>query len=311
MRISVLTAFNSDPYIALLYKKSFQLWKDEIDELMIYCHGENEKIKGYIFDLFIDEPKCFPIMSYIECNELGQALDSIYSRATGDIIATIDSDNFILKKGLITKYTKLIDDGEYDIIGKKGFHCRPLEAGKEIIDKIGLIRVNSMFSFWNRKKIDEIEDMSFARVRLSKGDRIEEIDYTLEHEKLWIDTMGMLTIKCLAKGDKLLILDRPKDKEYVHVGGMSKMSRQLLRDKDDISIYGIKSNFLDLKFKKHKLAWHLFAYLETYEECDLKWFNEKYISSLDEKIHYSGFTIQEIMAEIDIIKKEYWKNING
>lgn len=307
-KISIITAFNSDCFLALMFKKSYEkYWKDEIDQLVICCHGENKEINDYIASIFEKDDKCIVKKAEEKYTELGQALDYIYPEVTGDVLVTLDSDCYIQEKGIITKYALLI--GRYDVIGTKGMGCKPIELRNLIANKNhGMVRFNTALSFWDKKKLDTIENLTFKRQILRKGDKIPEIDFKLNERKLMIDTMALVTIKYLAKYKNWSII--LKDENYKHVGGLSSTCKRFLRDGDkkDISVYGNKTEprWLDKLMGKERLAWYLFIYLETVDQCKLEDFNQKYILALYNKIKISGYTESDIMQEVNNIKNNFW-----
>lgn len=209
MKISAITTFWNNPYLAVYFKRLYEkYWKDEVDELWVCVHGDNKPVNHFIHGLF-EHSK----ITAIPLPEMGAALDYIYPYLKGDVLVTIDSDNFITQKGVISKYVSMI--GEYDAIGTYGGSSKPLSVGEDLKKHFGIVRLNSFLSFWNKKKLDE-EPFTFQRMKFAEGE--EFLGYRFK-EWGFIDTMGYLTLKFIMSGKKVLVLDEVEGSR--HIGGLS------------------------------------------------------------------------------------------
>jgi len=309
MKRAALTGFISDPYITLLFKKSFDIWRDEVDQLLVCLHGGIDEIDRFNASVFEKDEKCYTDISDESFGELGLALDYLYPKIGKDVgvLITVDSDNFIFKKGIIERYASKIGP-ELDVIGSPGLSANRGTTADVIAPKNhGFVRFNTFLSFWDKEKIDTLEDWSFERFRLKDGDKIEEIGLQWSGKDGWIDTMSLLTIKFLSKYKRYLKLERKDiDKsEFIHIGGLSAMTRVSLEDPENKgkTMYNRSGKYTNNTFQPSRLAWHLFAFLETVKQCPLDNFNRRYKKALYNKITASGFSVDQVMPFVENIKK--------
>ena len=279
---TVLTAFNASPYLTILFKRCFDKWKSEIDEMLVCLHSWNPVIDDEN-ERILKDPKVrfWRHPSYIE---LGEALDHIYPHAKGDVIITIDSDNFIFDGGVIKKFAESIENNQYDAVGSKG-NSGGGDLAEHLINETGFVRLNSFMSFWDKKKIDSIDKWTFKRTYFKEDqidDKIKELDWPIC--KLgWVDTCGILTYKYLKKYPRVWDI-KPTDEGYMHVGGLSTFHRSVLGE-NGMSVIDVKSNLLNGQVTNpHILGWHLFLYEEASGNCSLKWHNEKYKRCMEDRI---------------------------
>jgi hypothetical protein len=300
MRVEAMSAFNSDPFIALLFRKSLANWIDEVDRIHICIHGENDEINDFIESIFKHD-KIITYRPEQRFTELGQAYDHIYPNVNCDVLMTVDSDNFILKKGVVAKYAPIaLKEG---LVGYPGCSCKPVRLWREIGQKnYNMIRINTMLSWWSKKKLDELK-FSFQRKVLRQGDIIEGIK--IEAPKITIDTLAELTIKYLKKNNGKYHRLKETD-DWFHLGGMSMFSKYCLGE-NGVSIYGIPSKILDKTFTVRKLAWHYYSFITTKDQCNLFEFNHKFEKAILYKIKQSGVRMDEIYGEIKLIKKLWGK----
>lgn len=207
-KVVAISTFWNNPYLAVYWKRLYEkYWKDEVDELWVCVHGKDKKVNHFIAGLFENSK-----ITAIPLPEMGAALDYIYPYLTGDILMTIDSDTFITKKGIIKGLASKI--GEYDAIGTAGNSSRPLSLGESVANHFGLVRLNSFFSLWNKKKLDE-KPFTFQRMKFLKGDKL--FGFTFPEDGS-IDTMGFMTLQFM-QNNKILplgLIDGIK-----HIGGLS------------------------------------------------------------------------------------------
>ncbi len=95
---SILMVSVCNPLMSILQKRQYlKYWKDEVDEVLIGVNGRNNRIRNFIVNLWKDDNK-------IKCQEWnheyrqGYCFDELYPKANGDIIITMDDDNFIYSK---------------------------------------------------------------------------------------------------------------------------------------------------------------------------------------------------------------------
>jgi glycosyltransferase involved in cell wall biosynthesis len=297
MKTSCLLTFICDPFHALLFRKTFENWKDEIDELVLSVSGEeNQFIKEFIVNLF---PEAKERVIENERLSQGDAYDRIYKYCTGDIIMTVDSDNYILKKGVVTKFKNMI--GEYDVIGSTGLHATPYIAD-DIRKKFGFVRFNPFMSYWKRSFLEQIENLTWGVYRFNKGQKFPQVDYIATGDG-HLDVMGLVGVQALQLGAKKFVI-KPETGEYLHASGMSGAVLSHLGN-GGRTVIGRKSNAINVPIPSGLLAWYLFAYLKTYEEFPDKKFCEEYYEALKRKIKDSHFTYEQIRDMAKKIEKDF------
>ena len=171
-RVSVLVAFVCNPYLAVLFKRMYlKYWKDEIDELLVNVNGRNHTIRKFIVDLYKDDDKVVVIDEVKGEIRQGHAFDNMYHKSTGEILITMDSDNFIFKKGVIEENCKKLE--EFDSIGSFGFHAYPGQVGDICVQKYGTARLNPFMAFFKSVIIDQMTEVSFETKSFKKEDYFE------------------------------------------------------------------------------------------------------------------------------------------
>lgn len=209
MKISAVTTFLRYPLLAVYFRYLYdKYWKDEVYELLVCVHGDNKRINHFIADLFENSR-----ITAIPVHEMGIALDYIYPFVRGDVLMTIDSDTFIEKGGIITKYAKMIDRA--DVIGTVGNSSRPLSLGVQVAEHFGFVRFNTFLSFWNRKVLDE-EPFTFQRIKFRKGEIF--LNYEIPEDG-YLDTMAYMSLKFLQKKRPYKIIEHLEGCR--HIGGLS------------------------------------------------------------------------------------------
>ena len=294
-KVIALVAFVSDPYHALLFKKSYETyWKDEVDELRVQVNGQIPEVNKFIGSIYENSDVFQDSLSQ------GAAFDRIYPKG-GDVLLTFCSDNYIMRKGVLSPYIEKIKSGEFDAVGSSGLHAEPKTADV-IAEKLGLVRLNPFMSFWNKKQLDTI-DLTFDSVFWEVGDnyKIPELDLMIE----WgghLDIMALMSIKYLTKFPKRLIIEPTNLPYYHHVCGLSSgVIHHFI--KDGKTFYGKedKKTKVDIGY----LNWHMFAYEETHKDCPLEKFNRDYYEAMVKKIEFSGYTEGEVKEAANVVR-EAW-----
>ena len=305
---SAISAFDSDPFLTLFFKMTFDRVRDEIDEFVACFHSNNEEINEYNASVFKGYPNYrYKIVTGI--GELGIALDEIYPLVQGDRLMVIDSDNYVLKKGVIKKFFQELDI--FSAIGSGGNCVQPLELARDIASRsgFGYARINTFMAFFDKLKLDKLNS-TFRRKFYRTGDVIEPINYRVNLEglpqnKMCLDTMGLLSLVYAKEYGRIKLIEcRDPNLEWIHMGGLSSMSNRFLDGGNNHSIMGVaqQGGRFDFKFNKWRLAIHLFIYEMTVDKCPLKDFNKKYIDSLNKKIIQSGFTRDDLENDLNNLK---------
>jgi hypothetical protein len=260
-KVSVITAFNSDPFMALYFKKNYEeFWKDEVDELLVCVHGGNDEIDNFIASLFPMSRK-----SSIPLPELGIALDYIYPFVTGDILMTIDSDCYIYEKGLVTRYANSLID--CDATGTIGYATRPLSEADGLFRHFGIVRLNTFLSFWNKKKLNF--PFTFQRMKFKKGEKFYGYEFPNDCK---LDTLGYLTLRFINEGCHIKTIKKFENTN--HIGGLSHISRRFLGE-NGISLYDIPSDKIGAN-PGTGLGFLKKIFYETYKDYPDQKLNDKY-----------------------------------
>ena len=211
--VSAITTFWNNPYLAVYFKRLYEsYWKDEVDELLVCVHGPDKKVNHFIADLFPNSR-----ITAIPLPEMGAALDYIYPFVKGDILMTIDSDNFITKKGVVKKCAEMVGEtGSYGAVGTAGKSARPLWIGEEVAKHFGIVRLNSFLSFWKKRCLNE-KPFTFQRMKFKKGEKLFGFTFP---DWCSLDTMGYMTLQFMQRGNLIHRLDRIDGSQ--HIGGLSK-----------------------------------------------------------------------------------------
>lgn len=300
MKVSVMMAFVCNPYLAILQKRLYlRYWKGEVDQVLISVNGRNDKIRKFIMDLWKDEKVIIDeVPSEIR---QGVAFDRLYLKATGDIIITMDSDNFVYQKGVLKEYSDKVYRGEFGAIGSIGYHAWPSSVSKKILDKFGTVRLNPFLSFWKKSLMDETykenPGLNFGTYNYGKGDFFKPIGSI--DAKGWMDIMAKFTLLYFSKCPKYLPIKQILDGRYFHVGALSSIYRRnfrYLEDKNDIKYVGQGPRKQPVRY----LAWDKYISDITQNELNDQQFNEE---------HEKGFNVHIEKDLIDGNLNEEYKKI--
>lgn len=298
-KISVMMAFVCNPYLAVLQKKTYlKYWKDEVDEVLINVNGRNERIRTFIEELWADEKVVWMDNVDWEMRQ-GAAFDRLYPHATGEVLMTMDSDNFVYRTGSLSKFRDMIltnnNDGQYDAIGSTGLHAYPVSVAVLAQNKYRKVRYNPFMSFWRRSIVNKIpkEGFTFGTYNYVAGTKYKPLGEIKEDG--WMDVMSKFSLDFFAISDKTLNIPQTVNGEYMHMTGISSIFRRKFKSLDDDN---------EQKFRETALApWHNLSYWVNYKllyEATKnevpEWFNKEYKKGLDIEIAKSQVTERNINA---------------
>jgi len=298
---SLLLTFISDPYHALLFHDRWEFFKDEVDQTCVGVAGKLPKVNDFIADLW---GKNVVFRTDIHRNQ-GQSFNEIYPHTTNDVIITMDSDNYVFKKGLVRNYSDMIGK-DYDIIGSEGLHIKPSSLIQDMHKYFGYVRINPFMSFWNREILNKIENLSWETFYFKKGDKLG--DYTFPEEG-YVDQMGGMSLKSFLLTKRVLIIESDKFPEYRHPGAMATATAHHL-GKDDGSATIGNSNPLAINnaLDHTRIGWWLFAFEMTKDRYPDKAFNDEYYRAIKRKAEASHHDFQKVQEFTDGLKHT-WRNI--
>jgi hypothetical protein len=300
---TLMMCFVSDPYHALLFRESFDIFKDEFDQVIVGISGKIPKVNDFIKELYKD---CeVPWIVYYHMNQ-GQVFDKIYPHVKGDILITMDSDNYIFKKGIISRYSSLIEKGEYDIVGTHGKHAKPSEFADALIKKFGYVRINPFMSFWKKELIDKLDNLTFqSRVWVQAGMYDREIDWKMETDSS-LDHMGILTLRLIRNGARINIIPAENPPEWIHPGAMATaIKHHLLRDDATASLDGSDKKTCYNPVNIGLLGRWYFTWRRTKDKYPDKEFNDEYYRAIERKAGVSKLTMKQIIDYADGLERDW------
>ena len=287
--VNAMVVFAPDPFLALFFRELYDKnFKDELDGLYAQVNGANKEIVDFISDLYKD---CFVIKHYDHSNQ-GIGFDELYKEIEGDVLATFCSDNFVFKKGIIKGFADRIKNGEVDVVGSVGNHASPPCMADKIVAKNGFVRFNPFMSFWNLKKLKEI-DFTFQAYDMEQGDRIEELDLDYNPPGR-LDVMSGMTIKYLAKNKHHDIIPPEDLPNYTHASGLSSGVYGHLVENEEKNLAGTGRTFLESKCPIILIVWWKMIFDYTKDRCPLKDFNHKYEQAIKKRIESSKYSEKQI-----------------
>lgn len=298
---TALLAFVCNPYLAVLQKRTYlKYWKDEVDQVLVNVNGINSMIRKFIVDLWQDE-KVVVIEEAGRMNQ-GTAFDGLYPKATGDIIMTLDSDNFIYKKGIVTRFKALIESGEFDAVGSTGQHAKPAELATWIEKKYGTVRLNPFMAFFRKEVIDKIKDVTFTTYGFCPGDYIPLLG-TMK-EKGWLDVMSYFCIKFGEASDKkpyFFAFDHTVSGEYFHMYGISSIFRRCFHSLE----YTNTQKYEETKYTSSLfyMCRYYLLYEATKDEVLFPEYNKEYEKGFLDNLGKTESTMEQLLEVSEDLKK--------
>lgn len=289
-KISVLIAFTCNPYLAVLQKETYlKYWKDEVDEVLVNVNGNNYEMMKFIAELWRKDDKVKWVFEAPFEMRQGVAFDVLYHLVSGGIVMTIDSDCFIYKKGVVTKFADKIRSGNFDAVGSDGHHVKPHQVATKIYKLYGMVRYNPFLAFFRNSILRRIDDFTFRTRPFKAGDYYKATG-KLEYDGDF-DVMSFLSIQFNAKSDKHFLIPDTSCGEYVHLSAMSSIFRR---------------NFRKLEFAKPDdtyqprggsigyWVWFYMVYNATKNGVPFREYNAEYERMFDEELKKIGRTMAEI-----------------
>lgn len=287
MRCAILPS-SGDPFILSLFLKTFQTWKDEVDRLYI-CYNHNADSSLFFFlKNKVDDPKITFI--YVDHSlSHGEAISTCLKAGNEELIFLIEEDAYAFRKGFIDHYFKMIESGEYDMLGSPRFSCTDgiAQATK---DKYNLNYEGDRDcgpNFWPNfvfvKRSDLMRtDLNFASKAWNVGETIPYLDLKCERQEVgdsfvWmsIQLRGLgLKIKdilqCHASPDEsdqkkngLGKWHYPDEFGWIHVGSLSAGMTWLLQKNYPTVII---NDYALQEFETRMAFWMMAVHLEDYKD---------------------------------------------
>lgn len=299
-KISVMMAFVCNPYIAVMqYRCYLKYWKDEVDEVLINVNGRNSYIRKFIVDLWSKDDKVKFVDEVPGEQRQGPAFDSLYLLCTGEIIMTIDSDNFIYKKGVVTGLADRIRKGTYDAVGSPGYHIRPVPIADEIVKKWGTCRLNPFMAFFKKEIIKQIPNLTFKAVTIEKGEKLDILDKPAE-ERIEMDVMVYFSLKYFQLAKSFSLIKPVMEDEYIHVAALSSIFRRKFRELEDSDNDPLE--FRDYKIKMYYWGWYYMIYEYTKDEVPFPEYNKRFKDGMDYDMELHKMSRKDIDESINMVK---------
>lgn len=194
---------SGDPVVLLHSLKYYEeIWHDEVDKLYVIF---NSPFNEEIIETLRNVVEALPHAQFEYAPEIagggasnphGMSLTKLTKMATEDYIVFVEDDSIVFKKGMIDKYFKLIENGEFNMIGSPRMSCdaRWAEVSKDKFnlnyEGLGDKGPNFWPCFFFCKRSDLLKtDLWFKPRFFEPGEYIKPLDYTVqEGEKMGGDT---------------------------------------------------------------------------------------------------------------------------
>jgi hypothetical protein len=271
MTTSCLVAFVCDPYLAVFFKQLYlKYWKNEIDELLVNVNGQSRRIKNFIVDLYEHDSK----VSFVDNQRMmrqGTAFNYLYPHVAKDcdVLMTMDSDNFVYEKGVVSRYVTDIKNGKTDCIGSVGNHAYPSEVLHLINAKYFAARLNPFMTFWNTKLFPKMPEVNFASFGYKKGDNYPPIGIIPADG--YMEVMAKLFCDFSFVGGRHIFIPQTSA-GYVHANGISQVFRRFFHDiegnEDEAKTSG--GNFIQVNY----LIWRYVLHWQAKDQVPMDINNE-------------------------------------
>jgi hypothetical protein len=216
---------------------------------------------------------------------------------------TIDTDNFILKKGVINGFYQKIMSGEVDAIGSRGDHAYPGWVADELVIKYGRVRFNPFMSFFRKNILDKIENLSFQNYGFKAGEKFDFIDFVPKNNG-WLDIMGKLSLEVFSQTEKLMVIPSSQRGEYVHFGALSSVYRRNFRSLENENEQVYANSFNEGQPKFYLILYYL-IYEMTKDRVPLVKHNLEYEKGYLNEISKTGINLKTVREEANKLIDKY------
>lgn len=209
MTRSALLCSSGDPFVQCLFLKTFKkYWYDEVDKLYVVYNADIEKrVAEFVQQRFTDPKIDFTYVNY--CMQFGTPLTMLAKKSQEDTVILMEDDGYIFRKGFLDNYFKLIESGEYDIVGSPRFSCSngiaEATKAKYNLNYEGIRDVGPNFwpnFFLVRRGALMKTDLDFAARAWKKGETIPGLNYVCKEDEGG-DTFIWMSIQLRAQGLKI------------------------------------------------------------------------------------------------------------
>lgn len=189
-------------FVVMLWQK---YWRDEVDRVYINFNTEMEEPTGeYLSRISTD--KKISIIYHPYAIGFGEPIKQMLQSCRENLVMLLENDGFIFQTGIVDKYFKQIESGEFDALGSPRFSCG-FEISKAMKVKYNLnyegygdIGPNFWPNFFFCKKEDLLKtDLNFAPKEFKHGEYVKEIDHTMSQTEA-SDTFGWTCMQLRSMG---------------------------------------------------------------------------------------------------------------
>lgn len=258
MSRAVILPFPGDPFLINYWLNLYDtVWGSEIDKLYIYFNSTVEKpVVDYIRERISRSKNINFTYNDLQI-EHGDAIDRTLDLVTEEYVMLIEDDAFIFRSGIVDRAFKMLESGDYDIVGSKRGSCS-FEILKAAEAKWGLKyegEGDQGCNFWPCyffTKTDILKKTSrrFGARAWSKGEIIEPLQLVVEAPQVVGDTFvnTSLELRAMIPEDRIAYLPQyhasPDDlahfnrqvylfdgkAPWTHIGSLSSGVGGVLRD---------------------------------------------------------------------------------
>lgn len=209
MNRAAILPFPGDPYLIKYWMRFFKdIWYDEVDMLYVYHNSTIEKdMEKYIARICTD-----PKITYLYNSnqvEHGTAIDNTLNHVKEKYLMLVEDDAFIFKKGIVDNCFKMLESGNYSIVGSKRGSCS-MEILEQAQKKWGLNyegEGDQGCNFWPCYFFIETEVLKLTTRRFcsrawTQGEIIEPLSYEVEADIVNGDTFVNTSLELRAMIDE-------------------------------------------------------------------------------------------------------------
>ncbi len=297
------------------------VWQDEVDKMYICYNGIIEpKVLEFAKKIAVHPKIEFLYVPY----PLGFGLPftTCFNASKEDLILLLEDDGYIYKKGLVDECFKLIESGEYDMVGSPRRSCSDgiwnKSKEKYNLDYSGIDDVGPNFwpNFFFCKRSDLLKTtLDFGGHGWAKGEYVKELDFTAENEEAG-DTFVWISMQLRALGLKAKTFNQchamPEEIEeynkkfrnwqgqpfgWIHAGSLSSGWNGFLDGKYTPTPEGYGLQELETRVA----FWTIASDIEPFDE--IKEFKDKYVAGIIAMIEHYNLDTTRIRKKMNIYKQ--------
>lgn len=217
MSRAVFLPFPGDPFLLNYWLNLFDnVWGSEVDILYIYMNSPIEMdVVEYCRKRAQASPHNVVFMWHNEQKEHGWVLNEILEQCKETHILLCEDDGFIFRPGVVDRAFKMLESGNFDIVGSKRGSC-----SQEILDKAkqrfglsyeGLGDQGCNFwpcFFFTSRRLLLQTDRNFGARAWKRGELVQPLDYITDVEIVVGDTFvnTSLQLHAMVPEDRILYL---------------------------------------------------------------------------------------------------------